>query len=191
MFHLMSIISVSGLSQVLCFSTYSIFALLIAKIGMSVLIQTSGENQFLGDGSFTFSPSRRNSKSYQHINSLLHLKSYKTITSTWSTPTQEYLSFAGLVNSLKMISSGFKRNVFAQFSGPIIITLQNLPPSHACTSLKVSATSSLCYSAAALARSSHNHRQKPQTSTPSESPFQVFFHSQWKPFICAFSRCSQ
>ena len=49
-----------------------------------------------------------------------------------------------------MILSGFKRSVFAQFSGPIIITLQNLPSSHACTSLKVSAkTRSVCYSAAA------------------------------------------
>ena len=115
----MSIISVSLSSRVLCFPTNSIFALLIAKIGMSVLMQTSVENWFLGDGSFTFSLSRRNGKSFQHISSLHHLKSCKTITSAWSAPTEAYLSSAGLVNAW------------------------------------------------------------------------FFFHSQWKPLHCSFSRCSQ
>ena len=123
MFHLRSIISVSLSSQVLCFPTNSIFALLEAKIGMSVLMQTSVANWFLRDGSFTFSPSRRSSKSFQHISSLLHLKSCKTITSAWSAPTQAYLSFAGLVKVRKMISSGFNRNVLPQFAGPTINTL--------------------------------------------------------------------
>ena len=75
MFHLMSIISVSLTSQVLCFPTNSIFVLLVAKIGMSVLMQTSVANLFLGDGSFIFSPSRRSSKSFQHISSPFHLTS--------------------------------------------------------------------------------------------------------------------
>ena len=91
---LRSIISVSPLLQVLCFATYSIFALLVAKIGISVLIQTSVANWFLGDEIFKFSPSR-SIKSSHHINSLLHLKSCKTITSPWSAPTQAYLSLAG------------------------------------------------------------------------------------------------
>ena len=94
---------------------------------MSVLMQTSVADLFLGDGSFTFSPSRRSSKSFQHISSLLHLKSCKTITSGWSALTQAYLLFAGLVNARKMISSGFHKNVLPQFAGPTINRLRNLP----------------------------------------------------------------
>ena len=117
MFHLRSIISVSLSSQVLCFPTNSIFALLEAKIGMSVLMQRSVANWFLRDGSFTFSPSRRSSKSFQHISSVLHLKTCKTITLAWSAPTQAYLSFAEFVNSRKIILSGSNRNVLPQFAG--------------------------------------------------------------------------
>ena len=114
MFHLTPIISVSLSSRVLCFRTNSIFALLVARIGISVLMQTSVANWFLGDGSFPFSSSRRSSKSFQHISSLLHLKSCKTITSGWSAPTHAYLSFAGLVNARKIISSGFNKNILPQ-----------------------------------------------------------------------------
>lgn len=64
---------------------------------------------------FYISPSRRISKSFQHINSLLHRKSCKAITSAWSAPTQAYFAFAGLVNVRKMISSGFNRNFLPQF----------------------------------------------------------------------------
>ena len=117
MFHLRSIISVSLSSQVLCFPTNSIFALLEAKIGMSVLMQRSVANWFLRDGSFTFSPSRRSSKSFQHISSVLHLKTCKTITLAWSAPTQAYLSFAEFVNSRNIILSGSNRNVLPQFAG--------------------------------------------------------------------------
>ena len=126
MFHLTSVTSVSLSSQVLYFPANSIFALLVAKIGMSMPMQMSVANWFLGGGSFTFSPSRRSSRSFQHISSLLHLKSCKTIISAWSAATQVYLSFAGLVNAWKMISSGFNRNVLPQFAGPTINTLQNL-----------------------------------------------------------------
>ena len=111
MFHLTSIIFVSLSSRVLCFPKNCIFALQVARVGMSVLMQMSVANWFLGDGSFRFSPSRRSINSFQHISSLFHLKSCKTITSTWAAPTQAYLSFAGLVNFWKMISSGFNRNV--------------------------------------------------------------------------------
>ena len=121
MFHLTSIISVSLSSQVLFFPTNSIFTLLVAKIGMSVLIQTLVANWVLGDGSFTFSPSRRSSKSFQHISSLLHLKFCKTITPVWAAPAKAYLLFVGLVNTRKMIPIGFK------FAGPTITTLRNLP----------------------------------------------------------------
>ena len=93
-----SIISVSRWSLMLFFPT--IFDLLVAKIGMSVLMQTSVANWFFGDGNFTGSPSRRSSKSFQQINSLLHLKSCKIINSALSAPTQAYLSFAGLLNAL-------------------------------------------------------------------------------------------
>ena len=99
-FHQTYIISVSRLSLMLCFPTNSFFALLVAKIGMSVLMQTSVANWFFGDGNFTGSPSRRSSKSFQQINSLLHLKSCKIINSALSAPTQAYLSFAGLLNAL-------------------------------------------------------------------------------------------
>ena len=68
-FHRTSIISVSRLSLTLCFPANSIFALLVAKIGMSVLRQTSVANWFYGDGSFTGSSSWRSSKSLQQINS--------------------------------------------------------------------------------------------------------------------------
>ena len=127
MFHLTSIISVSLSSRVLCFPTNSIFAFPVAKIVISVLMYTSVANWILGGGSFTFSPSRRFSKSFQHISSLLHLNSCKTITSAWSASTQVYILFAGLVNTQKMISSGFNRNVLPQFAGPTINTLWNLP----------------------------------------------------------------
>ena len=110
MFHLTSIIFVSLSSRVLCFPRNSIFTLLVAKIVLSVLMQTLVTNWFLGDGSFTISPSRRSSKSFQHISSLLHLKSCNTITYAWSTPAQAYLSLSELVNTWKMISSGFDRN---------------------------------------------------------------------------------
>ena len=81
----------------------------------------------LVDVSFTFSLSIRSSgESFQHISSLLHLNSCKTITLAWSTPTQAYLLFAGLVNTQKMISSGFNKNALPQFGGPAINTLQNL-----------------------------------------------------------------
>ena len=43
-FHQTYIISVSRLSLMLCFPTNSFFALLVAKIGMSVLMQTSVAN---------------------------------------------------------------------------------------------------------------------------------------------------
>ena len=89
-------------------------------------MQTSEANWFLGDGSFTLTPSRRSSKSFHDINSRIHQKSCKTIISAWSTPTQAKLSFAGLVNSRKMISTGFNRNALPQFVGPTTITLQNL-----------------------------------------------------------------
>ena len=111
MFHLTSIIFVSLSSKVLCFPTNSIFTLLVAKIVLSVLMQTLVTNWFLGDGSFRFSPSRRSSKSFQHISSLLHLKSCNAITYAWCTPAQAYLSLSGLVNTWKMISSGFDRKV--------------------------------------------------------------------------------
>ena len=73
----------------LCFSiitgfpTYSMFALVVANNlsadRQPVLMQMSAANWLLGDGSFTFSSSRRINKSFQQINSLLHLKSCKTI----------------------------------------------------------------------------------------------------------------
>ena len=110
MLYLTSINSLSLPLQVLFFRAYSISDLLVAKIGMSVKMQTSQANWFLGDGSFTFSPSRRSSKSFQHINSLLHPRFGRTITSAWSAPTQAYLWFTGLINAWKMISSGFNRN---------------------------------------------------------------------------------
>ena len=83
-----SIISVSRLSLMLCFSINSIFALLIANISTSVLMQTSVANWSSGDGNFTGSPSRRSSKSFQQINSLLHQKSCKIITSALYAPTR-------------------------------------------------------------------------------------------------------
>ena len=126
MFHITSIISVSLSSWVLCFPTNSVFALLVAKIGTSVLMHMLVANWFIRDGSFTFSPSRRSSKSFQHISSLLHLNSFKTITSAWSAPTQAYLSFLVLVNARKIISSGSNKNVFPQFAGATINTQRNL-----------------------------------------------------------------
>ena len=39
-----------------------------------------------------YSPSRRSRKSFQNINSLFHLKSYRTMTSAGSAPTQAYLA---------------------------------------------------------------------------------------------------
>ena len=99
-FHQTYIISVSRLSLMLCFPTNSFFALLVAKIGMSVLMQTSVANRFFGDDNLTGSSSRRSSKSFQQINSLLHLQSSKIITSSLFAPTQAYLSFAGLLNAL-------------------------------------------------------------------------------------------
>ena len=47
-FHRTSNFSVSGLSFMLCFPTKSIFAFLVAKISMSVLMQTSVANWFFG-----------------------------------------------------------------------------------------------------------------------------------------------
>ena len=87
-FHQTSIISVSRLSPMLCFSINSIFALLVANINISVLMQTSVANWSSGDGNFTGSPSRRSSKSFQQINSLLHQKSCKIITSALYAPTR-------------------------------------------------------------------------------------------------------
>ena len=54
-----SIISVSRLSLMLCFPTNSSFAMLVAKIDMSVLMQLSVANPFFGDGNLTGSSSRR------------------------------------------------------------------------------------------------------------------------------------
>ena len=99
-FHQTSIISISWLFLMLCFPRNSIFAWLVAKIGMFVLMQTSVANWLFRDGNLTDSPSTRSSKSFQQINSLLHLKSCKIINSALSAPTQAYLSFAGLLNAL-------------------------------------------------------------------------------------------
>ena len=66
-FYLTSIISVSLSSLVLCFPTNSILLLLVAKIGMSVLIQTSLAKLFFGDGNFASSPSKRSRKTFQQI----------------------------------------------------------------------------------------------------------------------------
>ena len=98
-FHQTSIISVSRLSLMLCFPTNSIFGLLVTKISMSVLIKTSVANWFFGDGDFTGSSSRRSSKSFQKINSLLRLNYWKIMTSALSPPTQAYLPFVGLLNA--------------------------------------------------------------------------------------------
>ena len=74
------------------------------------------QNQNIGDKLVFrwYSPSRRSSKSFQNINSLFHLKSYKTMTSAGSAPTKAYLAFAGLANVRKMILSRFNRNVLPQ-----------------------------------------------------------------------------
>ena len=87
-FHQTSIISVSRLSLTLCFSINSIFALLIANISTSVLMQTSVANWSSEDGNFTGSPCRRSSKSFQQINSLLHQKSCKIVTFALYAPTR-------------------------------------------------------------------------------------------------------
>ena len=85
-------------------------------------------NWFLGDVSFTFSLSRKCSKSFHHISSLLHLTSCKIdYSAAWSAPTKAYLLFAGLANARKMISSDFNRDVLPQFAAPTINTLWNLP----------------------------------------------------------------
>ena len=75
------------------------------------VIQTSFLHWFLGDVSFTFFPSRKSRKTFEYINSLLHLKSCETIKSAWYAPTQTYLPFAEFINARKMIRSGFNRNV--------------------------------------------------------------------------------
>ena len=106
--------------------TNSIFALLVAKIGMPILMQTSVGNWFFGDGNFTGLPSKRSSKSFQQINWLLHLKFCKTMTSALSAPTQAYLSFAGLLNTWWMISTSFNMKLLPQFAGSIIMTFLNL-----------------------------------------------------------------
>ena len=58
----------------------------------------------------------RSIKSFQQINSLLRLKSCKIITSALSASTHAHLSFAGLLNALQMISSGFNMKVLQQFA---------------------------------------------------------------------------
>ena len=136
---LASIISVSLSSRVYCCPTYSIFALLVAKIGMFALMHTSVANWLLGDGSFTFWHSRRYGKSFQHINSLLYPTSCKNINLAWSVQTQGNLLFAELINAQKIISSCSNRNDLPQFSIPNIITLQNLPLQRASKFLKASA----------------------------------------------------
>ena len=151
----------------------------------------------LVDGSFTFSLSIRSSESFQHISSLLHLNSCKTITLAWSTPTQTYLLFAGLVNTQKMISSGFNKNALPQFGGPAINTLQNLSLSFSSKSLIASANTKvfLLFSwSTCLVHSYHSmshHQHNSQSGTSLVSLFWLFFHVQWKPLHCLFSKCSQ
>ena len=120
----------------LYFQTYSILLLLVAKIGVSLLMQTS--LQTFWRWKLYKSPSKRSSKSFQQMISELYLKSWRRITSAWSVRTQAYLSIAGSQKVWYICSSGFNINVYPQFVGPTTMVLLNFPQPRVRRSLRVS-----------------------------------------------------
>ena len=82
---------------------------------------TSSLKKFLRAGSFTGSPSKRSSKSFQIINSLDQRKFLSSIHVAFWAPTQPNLSFAGFSNkfSQKIFCRDFlDRYLFTEFAGP-------------------------------------------------------------------------
>ena len=72
-------------------------------------------------------PSRSKSKSFHVISAELHWKSLRYMTSYFSTPTQAYLSTAGLTKFLNNLHKGFNRNDLPLSAQPTNITFRNLP----------------------------------------------------------------
>lgn len=86
---------------------------------------TSSLKKFLRAGSFTGSPSKRSSKSFQIINSLDQRKSLSSRHIAFWDPTQPNLLFAGFPNKFppKVICRTLNIKVFAEFGSPKIVPM--------------------------------------------------------------------
>ena len=96
-------------------------------MGKSCFIHISLLQWLFGEGKCTSCHFKRSKNSFQGINSLLHLKSFKKMHSDVSTPIHACLSFVGLLNVLKMICSGSNKNIFTQLAESMIIIFLNFP----------------------------------------------------------------
>ena len=125
--HRTAITSFSYSSVLLHLPIYLIASLVVENMGVSISMDKSELNWFFGAERYTLWPSSTRRKSFHLTRSLVHRKSFKKITSPFSTPTQPYLSLAGLEKVQKMSSSGLSKNVFPQFAGPVIIMFWYFP----------------------------------------------------------------
>ena len=125
-FHRAAIIAFPLCTQLLL-PTNCTIPILVAKIGISPDNIMPWAKQVFGAAKCTVCYSRKFKKSDQGIISGVHLKSFRSISSFFSTPTKAYLQVDGLVNVSNMVLRGFKMNAFPQLEGPVIIRLRFLP----------------------------------------------------------------
>ena len=105
------------------FTQYRTLSILVAKIGMVFVNSIFFEQEFIGAGNVTGSPSSMLRSCHSMLPRLLpggfHLKSFRKIKFEFSIPIQSNVELAGFKKGFgKIFQTGFKKNVLAQSAGP-------------------------------------------------------------------------